>query len=341
MPALNSEPEVHSPGQVIMSRTLHQFGMVLFDELEQVAVRRGGFASLKWVKRQLLKAQRGVEELGKKAADPTVDLPSPRKKPDECARQVRDALALAPQTAEAVKQLGRIMLDLNEALEEVRKKLMGPPVDGAWKDRVAEVERALARHAKDLQEAQEALKVHVQVIRGQFEKAIHAASLARERADPQDLSEQDARDAVVLRWSELASALGTAAGRFEEVSKAFGTMARVKAEPLEDLRRMVLKQSRASKYEIYEIVEEAARKSAMRMKTIGLAFSGGGIRSATFNLGFLQGAAAPGGSNSLTTFPPSRAAATSAHGWRPGSCAKEAVSPDHPPNSTSFAGSPH
>ena len=32
----------------------------------------------------------------------------------------------------------------------------------------------------------------------------------------------------------------------------------------------------------------------MRMGTVGLAFSGGGIRSATFNLGFLQGAAALG-----------------------------------------------
>ena len=39
-----------------MSKTLHQFGRVLFDELEQVAVRRGGFASLKWVKENLEKA---------------------------------------------------------------------------------------------------------------------------------------------------------------------------------------------------------------------------------------------------------------------------------------------
>jgi hypothetical protein len=33
-----------------MSKTFHQFGRVLFDELEQIAFRRGGFASLLWVK---------------------------------------------------------------------------------------------------------------------------------------------------------------------------------------------------------------------------------------------------------------------------------------------------
>ena len=33
-----------------MPKTLCQFGPVMFDELEQVAVRRGGFASLRWLK---------------------------------------------------------------------------------------------------------------------------------------------------------------------------------------------------------------------------------------------------------------------------------------------------
>src|SRR5205823_2656534 len=36
---------------------------------------------------------------------------------------------------------------------------------------------------------------------------------------------------------------------------------------------------------------QAARQEAHRLRLAGLAFSGGGIRSATFNLGFLQGLA--------------------------------------------------
>ena len=61
-----------------------------------------------------------------------------------------------------------------------------------------------------------------------------------------------------------------------------------------DLASLVAKQPPAVRYEIYELVESAARKTAMLMGTVGLAFSGGGIRSATFNLGFLQGASALG-----------------------------------------------
>ena len=56
-----------------MSKTLHQFGRVLFDELEQIAVRRGGFASLNWVNEKLLEAQRGVMALHERASDPTID----------------------------------------------------------------------------------------------------------------------------------------------------------------------------------------------------------------------------------------------------------------------------
>ena len=59
-----------------MKKTLHQFGRVLFDELEQVAVRRGGFASLMWVEHELDQALRDVKALRKKAADPNVDLSS-------------------------------------------------------------------------------------------------------------------------------------------------------------------------------------------------------------------------------------------------------------------------
>src|SRR5205823_2118706 len=47
-------------------------------------------------------------------------------------------------------------------------------------------------------------------------------------------------------------------------------------------------------FEMDDIVTDAARAAALKLNTVGLAFSGGGIRSATFNLGFLQGLAALG-----------------------------------------------
>ncbi len=89
----------------------------------------------------------------------------------------------------------------------------------------------------------------------------------------------------------LTSALKNAVEKFGKVREAFKCLANVKKEPVVDLAGLVAKQPAASRYKIYEVVETAARKSAMRMGTVGLAFSGGGIRSATFNLGFLQGMA--------------------------------------------------
>jgi len=299
-----------------MSDTLHQFGRVLFDELEQVAVRRGGFASLKWVKENLEKAKLHVEELGKKAADSNVVVPSLSETADECARQARDALALATQTAEAVEQLRQIVWDMVKTAQEVPTKMTEPPVGVGpdipwgplgkfvkkfrraedrkdWKDRMTKVKLNLAQHAESCRDAQEALKV-LPVIRDQNEKFILEARVARDSSNPQDNNEHVTRDAVVLRSRDLASALGTAARQFDQVITAFQTMAKVKKGPVVELGRMVAEQSAASRYEIYDLVEDAARKSAMRMETVGLAFSGGGIRSATFNLGFLQGAAARG-----------------------------------------------
>src|SRR4051794_34055189 len=43
-----------------------------------------------------------------------------------------------------------------------------------------------------------------------------------------------------------------------------------------------------------DIVTDIARDTALKLNTVGFAFSGGGIRSATFNLGFLQGLAGLG-----------------------------------------------
>ena len=118
--------------------------------------------------------------------------------------------------------------------------------------------------------------------------------VAGETGNSQDFNEQVTRAHLVLRSYDLGSALETARGEFASVIAAFKTIAEAKKGPVEELGGLIAAQSVVSRYEIYDIVEDAARKSAMRMGTVGLAFSGGGIRSATFNLGFLQGAGGVG-----------------------------------------------
>ena len=55
-----------------MSKTLHPFGRVLFDELEQIAIRRGGFASLVSVKQDLVEARKRLDQLKEDAANPDI-----------------------------------------------------------------------------------------------------------------------------------------------------------------------------------------------------------------------------------------------------------------------------
>src|SRR5262249_20364384 len=112
-----------------MSKTLNQFGRVLFEELEHIAVRRGGFASLNWVNEKLLEARSAVEELCGEARKRNPELPALKRKADECAQGVRDALAVGAQTAEAVEQLGSIIGDMVKTAQEVLEVLaeLSPP----------------------------------------------------------------------------------------------------------------------------------------------------------------------------------------------------------------------
>ena len=186
-----------------MSKTLHQFGRVLFDELEQVAVRRGGFPSLEWVKKNLEKAERDVEKLErdvkkrlKERSEPTVEPTLAAATADKCAQQARDALVLAAQTAEAVDQLRQIVSVTIRMAREVRNKLVRPPQASAgpqslrwpvrmiravldkvrqtedhagWDERVAGVEALLSHQEKLCADAQNGLKID------QIRKAVEAA----------------------------------------------------------------------------------------------------------------------------------------------------------------------
>ena len=161
---------------------------------------------------------------------------------------------------------------ITSVLERLRRHEHRKP----WAERVQEAESKLSQNEESCGEAQKALHLE------QVKKEIHRAI------------EHVGQGAEALLSDECASALQSAAGEFAKVGVAFEWIAELKTEPVLGLASLVAEQPAASLYEIYEIVEESARKSALRMGTAGLAFSGGGIRSATFNLGFLQGAAALG-----------------------------------------------
>jgi len=155
-------------------------------------------------------------------------------------------------------------------------EVLPPTTRADWETRMAAVSTKLSQLADTLHTAQ----LCVQEIRDQKPDGVHEAPVSRE---------------PVVQWSQdLASELRTAARRFKKVRSAFREMAKAKNDAMVEFDGLVAEQSDASRYEIYGDVEDGAQKCATRMETVGLAFSGGGIRSATFNLGFLQGAAALG-----------------------------------------------
>jgi hypothetical protein len=362
-----------------MAGTLHQFGLVLFHELLQIAVRRGGFASLKWVKKKLKEAESGVEQFGDEVWNPNVDLPSLKKKADEAAQGAKDALAVAARTAEAVEELGRIISDMVKTAQQVGTKLQSqspekpdegpfwqtlsrwtqpqtieqaeqrpvralldraraklrnilfgrlrrPKAREPWTNRVDDVQAKLVELEARCRETRGAMNAHL--IREQsemtgperrFQRTCRVAwrlddlgklgsddrrlaedaraaflEAAPEPLEMQAIDEQVTRGAIILRSKAFASALQVTLGEFAKVITAFKTMAEVQKGPIAELVGLVAELPAAARYEIYETVERAARNTAKRMETVGLAFSGGGIRSATFNLGILQGAAALG-----------------------------------------------
>ena len=79
-----------------------------------------------------------------------------------------------------------------------------------------------------------------------------------------------------------------------EILGVYGRVLRVdkKLDALSDRLRQI--QTDQERLESDEIMGDEARKAALARDLVGLAFSGGGIRSATFNLGILQGLASFG-----------------------------------------------
>ena len=181
---------------------------------------------------------------------------------------------------------------------EVRKKIKPLAADCTkWQGSLQEIDRELSRLDANLYKAQQDLSG--QKIRDRSNETEHEESYRRACRDAWGRGEYErrVRDAIGHWADELASELTAAGHRFAQDILAYKKLAAAKNDAKKTVVKLdglVAQQPDASRYEIYDVVEDAARQSAMRMGTVGLAFSGGGIRSATFNLGFLQGAAALG-----------------------------------------------
>ncbi len=368
-----------------MSKTLHPFGRVLFDELEQIAIRRGGFASLLAVKQELAEARKLLEKAIADAADPGVPLeapaemarlgaprpPSLRATTEEGTRHAREAMALTALAADSVDQLGQVVAHRVKTAQEVIKSHLERPGPAPvrpiafislfslfraiqswvqpeedpgkdWDDRRPKAKDKVDDYGRLLDEAQKALRVEairdqVAVVKrneGWFDRLCR---VAHSLTDPQKtrisdykpvLDEADYRDAakairiamvlvafgegtreafrgwtlrerlirgaVIMRSRELASALDEVAGQFDEVIRAYCDVANASEGVMVQIQGLIDGQSDESRYAIYDVIEDGARKASLRLGAVGLAFSGGGIRSATFNLGFLQGLASLG-----------------------------------------------
>lgn len=337
-----------------MSKTLHPFGRVLFDELEQVAVRRGGFASLSWVLKDLEEARQQCDASVRLAADPKSSLADLKLKADEGALRAVQTLERAAGAAEAVNELGEVVRNRSRTARRViqglrppqpppeppiafhslmkifrafRAKSHSPRAKVDWATRCKEVGAAIDRHAKSLQEPLVTLKEHkfrrgtvedkevedrylrvLRVVRNPdrshatTDADLMEADRARRAIDEVDdealagrpQEERLVRGAVILRARAFIEALDTALGQMRRVQGAYRVIAGAGKGVTTELWRMIEVQSDASRFEIEDIIEDGARGAALRMGTVGLAFSGGGIRSATFNLGFLQGLASLG-----------------------------------------------
>jgi hypothetical protein len=330
-----------------MSIPPYAFGSVLFDELQQLAVRRGGFASLNSLLDEVINIRRNVEMLAWAATDLRERPQALTGKSDKIAQDATKVLERVTASARAISELGRVVRTRCETAASVVDKFREPvphqpppvafrslltlyraimsltqtPSDPVrWELERQEVIDRMQHLLEELKAAQRALDVgednglvaQAQAAGEKFERlcrlargltafdslngadhddAVDACSLVFGAFNNCSAKEQLVRSAVVQRARSLYSALTSAVEQVDIILKAYRPIANASRGIASELSNLIKDQSDASRYELYDILEDGARKAAMRLETVGLAFSGGGIRSATFNLGFLQGMA--------------------------------------------------
>ena len=329
-----------------MSKTLHSFGTVLFDELEQVAVRRGRFASLEWVRRELTEARGRVAGSSEDAANPALILPFLEEAADRTASHATEVLARVTSAVEAVDRLGQVVSARGatslSVVERIREP--GPPQDRPvafnsltglvvairgwarptakredWRKRRDDARSKLQKLARRVEDARDGLAgLNLREEIAEAGEVVASTSRARRLArgvgrveelpsdedravarsylegldksfEDRDLEERLIRGSVIDRSRRLAEILGRVADQFGRVIEAYREIADACRGIPAQIGRLVEVQPDETRYEIGDIVEDGARATSLRLESVGLAFSGGGIRSATFNLGFLQG----------------------------------------------------
>jgi hypothetical protein len=355
-----------------MRQSALSFGSVLFDELEQVAVRRGGFASLLALDEDVKHVKRTVAESVEYATDPNRRIRSVREKSDEAAAAAEEIFGRIADTARAVNELGQVVRIRGETANRVLDKI-GPgeeqqraPVAfvslvGLWRTVAALVQTLTGRPDDSTREARIRRRKQQAQMRRQVDKLVEDLKQVQSELDRQegpeapadrtgrppggpmrsardagdlfrrlcrlarglkqfeDLTGPDQKDAIaardllaqadggelkdrtpgehlvrgaaIQRAESLKQALAAAAGQLKGIRSAYRTIAGARTGFAAQIRRMIDTQPDALRYELFDIIEDGARGASMRLESVGLAFSGGGIRSATFNLGFLQGMA--------------------------------------------------
>src|SRR5262245_7041016 len=108
-----------------MRQSVLSFGSVLFDELEQVAVRRGGFASLVALGEDVDQAKRGVATSIEFATDANRRVRSVREQSDEASAAAEEVFERIAEAARAVNERGQVVRIRGETAKRVLDKI-GP-----------------------------------------------------------------------------------------------------------------------------------------------------------------------------------------------------------------------
>jgi hypothetical protein len=256
------------PRAETMDSTLRHFGDVLFGELKEVIVRRGDIASLAVTKDRLDRAER-----------------------QQCshsihAERIRIAQKL-PGATRAVLELVRLIQSRTEAVLMIAKE--------DHEAALRQYERTSNLHGDSNRE-----RDHVEGFLGGTQRRENEAHHIK--AKLKDVQNKLVEIIDRASWAENGPSVPRAMSQVDDehqeiLDKLKDIESQVfrwneDVESLADRCRAAVQDTR--RFAIDDSIAHAARTAAMEQDLVGLAFSGGGIRSATFNLGILQGLADSG-----------------------------------------------
>ncbi len=308
-----------------MSMPPYSFGSVLYDELEQVAVRRGGFASLKSLRADVVSVKNVVNHLEVAGRTPAVCTRWLRTESDKVARDAEDVLQQVTDAARSINELGQVVRTRCETAKKVVDKIRKPvsqpsrpvafhsllsmlreisslmqtPSDPAeWEtkrdtiraeiENLAAIVKAAQRKFDDwtgrkeqnapenegpVAQAREAGEQFMRLCRlarafkasrtlnaVDSRRANEARSLLSEDFNERDFEEQVLRGAVIQRARSLDLAADSALGQLNQIIEAYCSMAKTSVRIVRELNELIKDQSDASRYELYDIIEDGATR---------------------------------------------------------------------------------